>query len=147
MRSERAVKHWTPERRAAAIPRDLVIDERGLGYIRARGGQLIPHGHNIQAQGKPAGDSSGPTVGSMSPGNGDVVGASASFSATVTDTSGVKTVSFYVRQGSGAAQSFAGIQGTGGVWSVNLNGFTDGAWSWWVVASSSQSPKASLPAT
>ncbi|TNG00113.1 MAG: hypothetical protein EP297_04335, partial [Gammaproteobacteria bacterium] len=30
----RVIEHWTPERMAAAIPRDLVIDERGLGYLR-----------------------------------------------------------------------------------------------------------------
>jgi hypothetical protein len=28
-------EHWTPARRAAAIPRDLVIDQRGLGYLKS----------------------------------------------------------------------------------------------------------------
>ena len=30
----RIVAYWTKERVAAAIPRDLVIDERGYGYLR-----------------------------------------------------------------------------------------------------------------
>ena len=59
-RSARAVQHWTPERRAAAIPRDFVIDERGLAYIRDRNGRLIPHGHDIQAQAAPGGDFAAP---------------------------------------------------------------------------------------
>src|SRR5688572_5895100 len=71
VRSENAVKHWTFERRNAAIPRDFVIDERGLGYIRARGGELIPHGHDIAPNAKPGGgDSTGPSVTAMTPGNG-----------------------------------------------------------------------------
>jgi hypothetical protein len=141
-RSERAVKHWTPERRAAATPRDLVIDERGLGYIRARGGQLIPHGHDVAPMAKPGGggDSTGPSVTAMSPGAGATIGASASFSATVTDASGVKSVSIKVQQGSGRAQSFNTSQGANGTWSVNLSGFTNGSYSWWVVAQDNAKP-------
>src|SRR3982751_4166800 len=48
-RAKEAIEHWTPERRAAAIPRDLVIDENGLGYLRARNGALTPYGHNVSA--------------------------------------------------------------------------------------------------
>src|SRR5437870_2952573 len=93
VRAEQAAKYWTPARRAAATPRDLVIDERGLGYLRGRNGGLEPYGHSISAQaGKPGGDSSGPSVSGMSPASGATVGASATFSATVTDASGVKTV-------------------------------------------------------
>jgi hypothetical protein len=46
-RSAVVIDHWTPERRAAAIPRDLVIDPRGLGYMRHTGDVLVPYGHNI----------------------------------------------------------------------------------------------------
>ena len=41
---------WTPAARAAAIPRDLVIDERGLGYLKGRDGSLEPYGHAIPAR-------------------------------------------------------------------------------------------------
>lgn len=141
-RSARVMEHWTPERRAAAIPRDLVIDERGLGYIRAPGNALIPYGHDIAAKPAAGGvkDTTPPTVSSMSPAAGATIGASASFSASVTDASGVKSVTFYVRQGSGAPQSFAGARGAGDTWSVNLSGFTNGSWSWYVVAKDNAKP-------
>jgi hypothetical protein len=141
VRAEQAAKYWTPARRAAATPRDLVIDERGLGYLRGRNGGLEPYGHSIAAQaGKPGGDSAGPSVTGMTPASGATVGAAATFSATVTDASGVKSVSFSVRQGSGPAQSFTAAKGAGDVWSVNLSGFTNGAWSWYVVAKDNAKP-------
>jgi hypothetical protein len=140
-RAARVVEHWTPERRAAAVPRDLVIDERGLGYLRGRGNVLTPYGHGISAQAGPSGgDSTGPAVTGMSPADGATIGASASFSATVTDASGVKSVTIKVQQGSGRAQSFSASKGAGDVWSVNLSGFTNGAWSWWVVAKDAAKP-------
>jgi hypothetical protein len=140
-RATRAIQHWTPERRAAASPRDLVIDERGLGYLRGPGGELTPHGHNTPAQ-MAAGvkDTTPPSISGMSPANGATVGAAVSFSATVTDASGVKSVSIAVRQGSGQPQTFAATQGAGGTWSVNLSGFTNGAWSWYVVAKDNAKP-------
>jgi hypothetical protein len=141
VRSAQAVRHWTPDKRAGAIPRDLVIDERGLGYIRARGGHLIPHGHDIAPLAKPGGggDKAGPVVSAMTPGDGATVGAAASFSANVTDASGVRSVTFYIRQGSGQAQSFNANR-AGDLWSLNLSGFTNGAWSWYVVAKDNAKP-------
>ncbi len=43
----------TAEDTAKAIPRDLVIDERGLGYLQLPDGSLRPYGHNIAAQKRP----------------------------------------------------------------------------------------------
>src|SRR5215218_5808621 len=45
----RIVAYWTKERVAAAIPRDLRIDERGYGYLRHPNGSLEPYGHTIAA--------------------------------------------------------------------------------------------------
>ena len=59
--SERAQKvfdFWTAERVAQATPRDLVIDHRGLGYLKGRNGELTPYGHSIRAEPR------------MGPGNG-----------------------------------------------------------------------------
>jgi hypothetical protein len=141
VRAARAIQHWTPERRAAAIPRDLVIDERGLGYLRGPGGVLIPYGNDISAQAAPGGDSGGPVVSDMSPGAGATIGASASFSATVSDPSGVKSVSFKLQSaGGGRTYSFAASHGVGDTWSVSLSGFSAGGWIWYVVAKDNAKP-------
>lgn len=34
---------------ASVQPRDLVVDQRGLGYLRAADGTLTPHGHSVAA--------------------------------------------------------------------------------------------------
>lgn len=147
----RVVEFWTPERRASAMPRDLVIDPGGQAYLKGRDGQLLPYGHGKAAgtaqQGltpvpaaKPGGGASGgdttpPGVTDMAPGAGATIGAAATFSASVTDNSGVlRSVSFKVRKGSARAQSFTASNTGGTTWSVSLQGFSDGAWSWQVVA-------------
>ena len=143
-RAAAVINHWTPERRATAIPRDLVIDPRGLGYLRGRGNALVPYGHGVAAlasdQVKPnaspggSGDTAGPSIANMVPAQNATVGGTATFSATVSDPSGVKTVSINVRKGTGAAQSFAANKGSADSWSITLSGLTDGDWSWWIVA-------------
>ena len=64
---------------------------------------------------------------SMIPGPGTTVGASATFSATVTDNSGVKSVSVSLKNSSGAVQSFSASKGSGDSWSVTVSGLTNGA--------------------
>lgn len=141
----RVINHWSKERIAQAIPRDLVIDERGLGYLRKRDGALEPYGHTVAAlipRAKPGGDGGGgsndttpPAISGMDPASGAVIGTSYTFSATVTDTSGVKSVSVVIRYPDGqTTQSFSASQGTDNIWSVTLEGFTDGNWSWQVTA-------------
>jgi hypothetical protein len=134
-RAARVIEHWTPERRAAATPRDLLIDERGLGYLRTAEG-LEPYGHGVSAQAgpSPAADTVGPTITGMTPANNATIGAAFTFTATVTDSSGVKSVTFKIRKGTGRDQSFTANAGANGLYSVSLSGFTDGAWSWYVVA-------------
>jgi len=141
----RVVQHWSAERRALAQPRDLVIDARGLGYLRNRDGSLEPYGHQVAAQaggnggptaGPSGGDSTPPSIANMTPADGAVIGASQTFSATVTDSeSGVRSVSFVVRYPNGTTtQSFSAARGANDVWSVTLQGFSDGNWAWWVEA-------------
>lgn len=143
----RVVDYWTSERRANAIPRDLVIDPRGLGYLKRPDGTLYPYGHDTPAQasaenktispfGQPAaGDTTPPTISNMMPAAGATIGASYTFSAKVTDVSGVKSVTFKIRKGSSTAQSFSATKSAGtDIWTVALQGFTDGNWSWWVEA-------------
>jgi len=140
-RSKAVFDHWTPARINSAIPRDLLIDERGLGYMRLPGNSLVPYGHNVSAQAAGTlAESIPPLIENMSPANGATIGASATFSAKVTDASGVKSVKFYIRQGTGRAQQFAGGLGANNVWSVNLSGFTNGSWSWYVVANDAAKP-------
>ncbi len=141
---EHAASYWTAERRAAAIPRDFVIDSRGLAYIRGKSGQLIPHGHTVAAlapaRGKPSGnDSNPPAVTNLSPADGATVGTTQTFSASITDNgtndTGVKSVSFVIETPSGTTQSF-NATASGDSYSVTLS-FTGGigqTWNWWVVA-------------
>ena len=152
----RVIEHWTAERRANAIPRDLVIDPRGLGYLRGRGGVLEPYGHSVAAQtaekareptpspfGKPSGGTdstaatTAPVISGMNPDNGQEIGSSYTFSAVVTDPEGIRSVTFRIWKGASTSkQSFSASKAAGtDVWSVPLRGFTDGAdWHWDVVA-------------
>lgn len=156
--TDRIIQYWTRDRRAAAMPRHLVIDRRGLGYLRTPAGTLVPYGHDIAANpsvpritqvpmagrhghlhhgrgGGSSGDVTPPAISGMSPAAGDTIGASAVFSATVTDASGVKSVTFQVRSPySRKPQSFTASEGANNVWSTTLQGFVSGAWSWRVVA-------------
>src|SRR5688572_102667 len=60
----RVVEHWTAARRRAAIPRDLVIDSRGQGYLRTKGGVLQPYGRQ-------AAETAGEMTPRAKPGGGD----------------------------------------------------------------------------
>jgi hypothetical protein len=149
-RRAQVVSHWTAERRAAAIPRDLVIDSRGLGYLRRTDGSLVPHGHQISAasdarpvpQARPGGgggggnnDSTPPQIIDFSPNDGATIGATHTFSATVTDDVGVRSVTFTFTYPDGiTTESFSASNSGGDTWSVALQGFTDGNWSWHIEA-------------
>ena len=146
------VAHWTAERLAAAQPRDLVIDERGLGYERDADGRLTPHGHGRAASipaptavpspersqpsptpaAKPAGDTTAPTITNMDPAGG-TIGTEYTFSADVTDASGIRSVSFVVTNSAGRNSTFTPTA-SGSRYSVTLQGFTAGSWSWSVKA-------------
>lgn len=142
--------YWSAERRAQADARDLVFDDRGLAYLRLRGGVLRPYGHDLPARvkaaregdvaeptGKPggeAGDTSGPTISNMDPASGSTIGAAYTFAATVTDESGVKSVSFVLTYPDGRTQSYSASRGVNDVWSIAFSGFWDGSWRWHVVA-------------
>ncbi len=140
------VDHWTAERRAAAIPRDLRVDNRGLGYLRRPDGTLTPYGHQIEAESRgaqtpnarPGGggnDTEPPQISNLDPAAGATIGASSTFSATVTDNAGVRSVTFVVTYPDGVTtQSFTASNASGDTWSTTLSGFTDGSWSWRVEA-------------
>ncbi|MCH7499691.1 MAG: hypothetical protein IH886_06735 [Nitrospinae bacterium] len=121
----KVVAHWTQERMNQAIPRDLVIDPRGLGYLRMPDGSFQPHGHKIaaeqgasrrQPQGKPSGnaDTTPPVISNMDPASGATIGTSHTFAATVVDNeSGVKSVTFTIRYPNNTTtQSFNANQGS-----------------------------------
>ena len=149
-----AAGYWTQSRRADAQPRDLVLDDRGLAYIQAADGSLRPHGHSTPAEPtdlravptarptKPGGggggtggtsDTTAPVITEMLPAQGATVADPAAFSATVTDASGVKSVTVYVANGA-QTWSFAASALGGDRWGVSLTGLTDGSWTWWATA-------------
>jgi hypothetical protein len=154
-RHARIVEYWTPARRATAIPRDLVRDERGQGYLRRTDGSLQPYGRRIAAatggpgqmtpNAKPGGDTTAPTISNLNPAAGATIGVSYTFQATVTDASGLRSVRLYVQKAGSNAQSFNASLSSGNVWSVALSGFTDGSWSWWVVAKDKANNTATSP--
>ena len=148
-RARKVMEHWTPERVDAAQPRDMVIDHRGLAYRRGKGGKLKPHGHKTEAEltantrrvkvdtktprRKPGSDQTPPTVASTTPAAGATIGASQTFSASVTDTSGVRSVVFEITFG-GQVYTFDGVNQGGGLWSTTVSGFSNGDGSWRVIA-------------
>jgi hypothetical protein len=140
----RIVEHWTPARRAAAIPRDFLIDERGFGYMKLPGGALRPYGHDVGAtsesqrpMAKPGGGGTvsgkAPVVTGMDPSGTAAVGASYTFKATVTDDGAIRSVTFRVGPQGGRQQSFSAT-GSGSTYSATISGFTNGTWTWSVVA-------------
>ncbi|MEE8496493.1 MAG: hypothetical protein V3S21_08445, partial [Xanthomonadales bacterium] len=71
----------------------------------------------------------------VAPDVGITIGSSYTFSATVIDVSGVKSVSFTIRYpNNSTTQTFSASKGTDDSWKVSLQGFSDGSWSWKVVA-------------
>ncbi len=141
---------WSVERRQNAIPRDFVIDSRGLGYLKTPLGDFTPYGHDTQALPPKAvkasprrrpggnGDSEPPVVTDMNPEANTTIGGSYTFSAAVRDAgSGVKSVSFVIRFPNGTnTQSFTPSYSSADTWSITINGFSDNVndWAWRVVA-------------
>ncbi len=148
----RIVEHWNAARRAAAIPRDLLIDRRGLGYLRLPDGSFQPYGHQVAAEKRaPLGDAqpmvkpgtikdtTPPEITALDPANGAVIGSAHTFAATITDESGIKSVTFTIRYPDGVTtQQFTPTLSSADNWSIALQGFTDSSdWAWWVDAKDS----------
>lgn len=140
---------WTPEAIQQAIPRDYLIGVNQKGYMRNASGKLIMLSSkpetlrevplNIHAKpfAKPttSNDSEAPVISSHDPVDGSSIGDNFIFSAQVTDASGVKSVVFHIRYPDGLTeQSFTASYFGDDRWAVNLQGFYDGNWQWWVIA-------------
>jgi len=146
-KNQKVIEHWTPARMKQAIPRQLVIASNGFGYLQMPDGSLQPHGHNKlvevtkiskQPQAKPGtggGDNEGPSISSREPANGEEIGASQRFAATITDQTGVRTATLVVTSPDGGTQSFAMSNSGGDIWENTLSGFTTGSgWAWYIEA-------------
>ena len=142
-KNQKVIDHWTPARMQQAIPRQLVIAANGQGYLKRPDGSLQPHGHNQlvevskaspQPRAKPGtggGDSDGPVFSNRDPQDGATIDASHTFSATVSDPSGVRSVSLVISLPDGGSQSFSMSNAGGDVWESTISGFTDGdGWAW-----------------
>jgi hypothetical protein len=147
--SEKAkiVEHWTQARRTSAIPRDLFIDRRGLGYMRLPDGSFQPYGHQVAAEVRANGaqpmakpdsnkETNPPVITNMDPTSGKAIGSSHTFKATITDESGIKSVTFTIRYPDGVTtQTFTPTMSGNNSWSIRLQGFSDSSdWAWWVQA-------------
>lgn len=147
-RAKGVFDYWTPQRIADAVPRDLAIDRQGKGYLRSKDGSLTPYGQsgaNRLSAGKqtpnkrPSGDSSedvtDPVIANMTPTEGDEVTSEVVFSATVTDTSGIRSVVFVITYPDGVTtQSFNPSFDGNDSWKTSITGFGDENWSWKVIA-------------
>ncbi len=151
-RAAAVAAYWTAAKRAAAIPRDIVVDANGHSFIGAPG-NLRPYGGGasvfsvlsadpVPAQ-KPSGSKGGggggdtmpPTIGTTVPADGALLTkADAVFSATVSDSSGVKSVAFVITAPTGLSQTFSASSAGADLWTISFTGFSDGDWLWQVVA-------------
>ena len=145
---QRVIDYWTPERRAAAIPRDFVIDPQGRGYLRHADGSLVPYGgtagdrldsHNPAPVPLPAPgggtDTTPPSISGLQPAEGATIGSSALFSAVITDASGIRRVRFVLTYPDGVTtQAFSPAYVGNDTWQTTIQGFSDGAWSWKAIA-------------
>jgi len=150
--AQESFAYWTAGRVATATPRDLVIDDRGLAYLRSADGGLNPYGHAVVAKlplrstpfagaslaprAEDSGYVAAPTIAAMSPDN-ETIGASHTFTAQVTSDSGIKQITAYVAPDSSASyqrfqMSYVGSEGDTQTWQLNLTGFSDGNWKWYV---------------
>lgn len=137
-RVKRVIEHWTAERMAAAIPRDLVLDRSGKAYLKLPNNRLQPYGHSsgLESKGKPVGgDSTPPSISAMTPADGAVIGGEQLFGAVVSDESGIKGVTFTVQNiNNGVPQKFSPSETSPDNWEISLRGFSDGNWQWMVSA-------------
>lgn len=148
-RTQSIVKHWTQARITQAIPRDLFIDKRGQAYLRHANGMLHSYGHkqrqlkfvNPEPVAKPAGngnDSTAPQISNMQPGQDETIGDNYLFSATITDANGIKSVSFVIVYPDGVSNQVVNPVYVGNDrWETQVDGFSNGNWSWYVVATDS----------
>lgn len=142
------IEHWTPERRAMAIPRDLRIGTDNQGYLRQADGSLLPYGlqntsqkkHPPTPQAKPSDSNDTPSVINMiTPDGSSSVGETVDFSAQITDEQGIKSVSFIIIYPDGFTQSFSPSEGSNNHWIITLSGFNHGDWGWYIVVKDSGS--------
>ncbi|MCK4842895.1 MAG: hypothetical protein KAT04_13615 [Methylococcales bacterium] len=141
--AQRIIEHWTPERRQQAIPKDLVIDSQGAGFLRKPNGDLQAYGKkipldtqtdNIKVPRRPSGnDNVGPEISNFSPYDGETIGTTHTFSVKVLDSSGVKFVKFTFTYPDGVSTTTLNARKSGDIWSITLN-ISEGNWQWYVEA-------------
>ena len=124
-----------------------------MGYKRDEDGLLTPHGHGRSAsipvptavpsargtdpQPTPRAaprDRTAPTIGAMNPAAGATIGTAHTFTANVTDPSGLRSVTFTLTAPNRRTSSYPATAGTDGTYKVPLQGITGGKWSWTVNA-------------
>ncbi len=147
---KQVIAHWTADRRQQAIPRDLLLDAKGNAFLKGNNGKHTPYGltkADIELNRKSGSDSKDSTdpvilINSMFPADGDIIGASSTFRADITDDSGVRSANVIISYPSPSTQtqSIAATR-VGNTWSVTLEGFTDGDWSWRMQAKDASSGK------
>lgn len=138
--AQRVFDFWTPERVARAIPRDLVLDERGRAYLRATDGSLLRYGASPTPTAAP-----GPTITNMVPSASAIVQSTSTFSASITDADGIRSVRFSLRQSGGTKTQSVTPTASGSTWSATVTNLAAGTWTWWITATDTTRNTTSSP--
>ncbi len=113
-RAKKVFDFWTAERVAQVKPRDLVIDDRGLAYLRGFDGKLTPYGHTIRPgapiEPRPGNGGGGKPGGG---GGGTIKNASWEFGGAVQNAAGrilfeMGAGNFFVCSGTAATDATSG---------------------------------------
>ena len=83
-------------------------------------------------------DHEGPIISNMDPAQDTNIEAIYTFSATVTESSGIESVTFVIQYPDGITTQNFSASDSGEVWSKSLRGFSEGDWQWWVVAKNNE---------
>ena len=162
--TKRVLNYWTDARVSSATPRDLYIDSVGNSFIGDKNGKYSAYGEGSRIKGtnqESAGptlvgaqiqipqatpvklaDTLAPVISNFSPVSGSSSSNSAnSLSATVTDASGLRSVTLTLTDTRGSSKTYSPTSTRGSVYTWSFIDLTSGTWTWKVTATDNSSTR------